>query len=72
MVGEAHNSVHVILPDLRWNRDALTRVGMFDYQTKRKPKNMGPYSPNVTKNASMLGETQWLWLENRITKTIKN
>jgi len=71
MYGEPQNSVHVILPDLRWNRDALNNVGKFDYQTKRKPKNMGPYSPNLAKNTSMLGETQWQWLEVELQKPSK-
>jgi alkaline phosphatase D len=71
MVGGSENSVHVILPDLRWNRDTLTSVGRDDYQTKRKPINMGPYSPNLTKNASMLGEVQWQWLEKELQKPSK-
>ena len=71
MYGEAHNSVHVILPDLRWNRDVLINVGNYDYQTKRKPKNMGPYRANLAKNASMLGETQWQWLEAELQKPSK-
>jgi alkaline phosphatase D len=71
MYGESHNSVHVILPDLRWNRDTLTNVGMYTYQTTRKPKNMGPYSPNIAKNSSMLGETQWQWLETELQKPSK-
>lgn len=69
--GEAQNSVHVILPDLRWNRSALTSVDMFDYQTKRKPQNMGPYIPNSSADASMLGETQWQWLETELQKPSK-
>jgi len=71
MYGETHEQVHVILPDLRWNRDRLTNVGMLDYRNKRKPKNMGPYSPRLEKNASMLGEIQWQWLENELQKPAK-
>lgn len=71
MYGEAHNKVHVILPDLRWNRDELSNVGRVNYQTKRKPNNMGPYSPNLTENASMLGEAQWQWLETELQKPSK-
>ena len=71
MYGEAHNKVHVILPDLRWNRDELSNVGSVNYQTKRKPNNMGPYSPNLTENASMLGEAQWQWLETELQKPSK-
>lgn len=68
MYGEAKQQVHVILPDLRWNRPALNSVGMVDYQFKRKAKNMGPYSPSESKTASMLGETQWQWLESELQK----
>ena len=71
MYGEEHNKVHVILPDLRWNRDELSNVGRVNYQTKRKPKNMGPYSPSSLKNASMIGETQWQWLEKELQKPSK-
>lgn len=71
MYGKEQNKVHVILPDLRWNRDELTNVGRLNYQTKRKPKNMGPYSPNLAKSASMLGETQWQWLEAELQKPSK-
>ena len=68
MYGEAKQKVQVILPDLRWNRDALNHVSTLDYSLERKPKNMGPYSPNTVKNASMLGEEQWQWLESELKK----
>jgi len=71
MYGETHEKVHVILPDLRWNRDTLVNVGMLEYQNKRKPKNMGPYRTSLAKNASMLGETQWQWLESELQKPAK-
>jgi len=71
MYGEAEQKVHVILPDLRWNRPALNSVSMIDYQFKRKAKNMGPYSPSESKTASMLGETQWQWLEAELQKPAK-
>ena len=68
MYGENDKKVQVILPDLRWNRPALNSVGMADYQLKRKPNNMGPYSPSEERNASMLGEAQWQWLESELQK----
>lgn len=71
MYGEKEQKVHVIMPDLRWNRPALNSVGMLDYQLKRKPKNMGPYSPSEQSNASMLGKKQWLWLEAELQKPAK-
>lgn len=71
MYGEKEQTVHVIMPDLRWNRPALNSVSMLDYQLKRKPNNMGPYSPSEQNNASMLGEKQWLWLEAELQKPAK-
>lgn len=68
MYGEGKQKVHVILPDLRWNRDALNPVTKQDYILDRKLKNMGPYSPSLVKNASMLGEEQWQWLESELQK----
>lgn len=68
MYGEADQKVHVILPDLRWNRSELKSVGMQTYQNIRKPKKMGPYRPNKSKTASMLGEAQWQWLESELQK----
>lgn len=69
--GDGENTVHVILPDLRWNRDALNEVGVFENMTKRLPKDMGPYSPSESPNASMLGETQWQWLEKELLRPAK-
>tara|TARA_R110002050_G_scaffold115049_5_gene231012 strand:- start:14 stop:1066 length:1053 start_codon:yes stop_codon:yes gene_type:complete len=68
MYGEGAQKVHVILPDLRWNRDTLNHVSKQAYILDRKPNNMGPYSPSTAKNASMLGEKQWLWLEEELKK----
>jgi alkaline phosphatase D len=73
MYGEDSEKVHVIMPDLRWNRDKLNSVGKLKYFTERKNKNMGPYSPAEEPKASMLGEKQWEWLEQELQKpsTIK-
>lgn len=68
MYGQDKQKIHVILPDLRWNRDALNHVSKLDYTLERKPNNMGPYSPSTVKNASMLGEVQWQWLEDELKK----
>lgn len=66
--GEGDQSLHVIMPDLRWNRDSLEEVGVFENMTKRLPKDMGPYRPVTAANSSMLGETQWRWLEQELLK----
>ncbi|MGO2276066.1 alkaline phosphatase D family protein [Pseudoalteromonas sp. JB197] len=66
--GEGEQIVQVIMPDLRWNRDALNTVSKLEYATKRKLNNQGPYSPSHVKGASMLGEAQWQWLEQELKK----
>ncbi|MFD2167093.1 alkaline phosphatase D family protein [Thalassotalea euphylliae] len=69
--GEGENQIHLILPDLRWNRDKLHEVGKFSYITSRIPKNMGPYKVSPNAGASMLGEEQWQWLEAELKKPAK-
>ncbi|MBB1350989.1 MULTISPECIES: alkaline phosphatase D family protein [Pseudoalteromonas] len=68
MYGENEQTIQVIMPDLRWNRDALNHVSELEYYTKRKLNNQGPYSPSEVKGASMLGEAQWQWLEQELKK----
>jgi alkaline phosphatase D len=68
MYGENEQTIQVIMPDLRWNRDALNHVGELEYYTKPKLNNQGPYSPSEVKGASMLGEAQWQWLEQELKK----
>ena len=68
MYGENEQTIQVIMPDLRWNRDALNHVSELEYYTKRKLNNQGPYSPSEVKGASMLGEAQWQWLEQALKK----
>ncbi|KPH65024.1 alkaline phosphatase family protein [Pseudoalteromonas sp. NEC-BIFX-2020_002] len=71
MYGAGDQTIQVIMPDLRWNRDTLNHVSELEYYTKRKLANQGPYSPSTVKNASMLGETQWQWLEKELIKPAK-
>lgn len=68
MYGENAQTIHVIMPDLRWNRDEINHVSEIEYFTKRKFNNQGPYSPSDVKGASMLGKAQWLWLEQELKK----
>lgn len=49
-------AVKIILLDTRYFRTALTA----DTITKKR------YQPNTDSNGSMLGETQWKWLENEL------
>ncbi len=68
MYGEGEQTVHIILLDLRYNRAPINKVSKLTYLTKRKFKNMGPYSPSEEIDASMLGENQWQWFERELRK----
>ncbi|MFC3123151.1 alkaline phosphatase D family protein [Agaribacter flavus] len=61
-------AVHVIFPDLRWNRENIESVGRAGYFEEREPKNMGPYNPDLSEKRTMLGEQQWTWLEAELAK----
>ncbi len=69
--GDEQTSVHVILPDLRWNRDPINEVSSLEYFMSRRGNNMGPYLPSESPSASMLGEKQWQWLEAELLKPSK-
>ncbi len=58
--------IHIIMLDTRWYRDPL----VYSYLNKeqRKTLNLGPYQPVFNNKATLLGETQWHWLENELSK----
>ena len=70
MYGEEAQRVQVIMPDLRWNRPALSSIGEFRYWLNSFFDNVGPYRP-VDESTSMLGEAQWQWLEQELLKPAK-
>ncbi|TMN87370.1 metallophosphatase [Pseudoalteromonas phenolica] len=70
MYGEEAQRVQVIMPDLRWNRPALSSIGEFRYWLNSFFNNVGPYRP-VDESISMLGEAQWQWLEQELLKPAK-
>jgi alkaline phosphatase D len=63
---KANIKVQVILPDLRWNRSPLESVGKLKYLASKAPINLGPYVPSKDTSTTMLGETQWQWLEQQL------
>lgn len=63
---QANTKVQIILPDLRWNRGPLESVGRLKYMLSKAPNNLGPYVPSKDKSSTMLGETQWQWLEKQL------
>lgn len=68
MFGEGEQRVHVIMPDLRWNRDDIRHVTTEQYKSQRAPNNLGPYIKHEDRTKSMLGEAQWQWLEEELKK----
>lgn len=69
--GSGDNIVRVIMPDLRWNRTKLNSVGQLGYISSRRDKKMGPYSPSDNLQSTMLGDEQWLWLQQELLKPAK-
>ena len=63
---QANIQVQIILPDLRWNRSPLESVGKLEYAHSKVPNNLGPYLPSKDGSKTMLGETQWQWLEQQL------
>lgn len=76
MIGPPGQEVQFILPDLRWNRTKLRRPGGFPLvagtwiagQIFRGAEVKGPYRPSRDETATMIGETQWAWLEAEFAK----
>ena len=66
--------VQVILPDLRFNRTAITPLdlGAQQYKEWEEAKRSagklvpGPYARSPDPKATMLGERQWRWLEQQL------
>jgi len=65
-LGPPEQRVQLILLDTRWNRSPLKAVSEQAYQRERAPAAMGPYQANDDPAASLLGEAQWAWLEQRL------
>ena len=63
---QADMTVQIILPDLRWNRSPLESVGRLKYMLSKAPNDLGPYIPSKDEASTMLGETQWQWLEQQL------
>lgn len=64
--GPPGQRVQILLLDLRWNRSPLKSVSRAEYKAEKEPRNMGPYEPIESSEASLLGERQWLWLEEQL------
>jgi alkaline phosphatase D len=72
--GPQGKRVQVILPDLRWNRTPISTLDLagakYDDWAKRLEESgaevPGPYNRIPDGEATMLGETQWRWLDERL------
>jgi alkaline phosphatase D len=76
LFGPAGRRVQILLPDLRWNRTPIypIELGGKDYEEWATEQHEagkpvpGPYARNPEIPATMLGETQWTWLENELAR----
>lgn len=66
--GPSGQSIQIIFPDLRFNRDPISAVDTQTYLTDRRARKMGPYNPDKTVKLSMLGADQWEWFEKELKK----
>lgn len=64
--GESDKRVQVILLDLRWNRGELMPLSDAAQLAAREAQQMGPYEANLRSDAQLLGEAQWVWLEEQL------
>ncbi len=64
--GEDGQKVQLILLDLRWNRTRLVEIHDAAKRQARLAQDMGPYDVNLSAAATMLGETQWQWLQQQL------
>ncbi|MEN9874986.1 MAG: hypothetical protein RL186_1883 [Pseudomonadota bacterium] len=72
--GSKGRRVQIIMPDLRFNRSEIIKLDLGGKTYKVWEKELmvagkpvpGPYARNPDLTSSMLGETQWAWLEAQL------
>jgi alkaline phosphatase D len=62
IVNDQDRSIQVIMLDTRYHRDKL-KIG-----PNGTSKHSGRYAPNTDKSKTLLGEEQWRWLRDELTK----
>jgi alkaline phosphatase D len=68
LYGPEGKRVHVILPDLRYERDETP----YDFnresyrEQRRNVAGLGPFLPNLDPGARIMSDTQWQWLEQEL------
>ena len=62
-LGERERRIQIIVPDLRFSRSEWAQTEG-DVRAARDRAGLGPYKPALGGEVTMLGEPQWIWLEN--------
>lgn len=65
--GPPERRVQVILTDTRYHRSPLKKNGL----KRGDPGFHGPYAENTDRDVTVLGDTQWKWLEGELRKPAK-
>lgn len=68
MYGPKNKRIQVILLDTRFNKTPQYKIEKGAFEKRYEEYNQGDYLVNPGYDASLLGEEQWLWLENELTK----
>ncbi len=68
LFGPAGQRVHIILPDLRYERDRLPYGYTKEEFHKRVKMGYGPYRPLSDPSTRLMSETQWQWLEQELRR----
>lgn len=66
LYGDPGQQVQIILLDLRWNRSELIELRDPDRLAERERQDRGPYEASLSADATLLGESQWRWLEEQL------
>jgi alkaline phosphatase D len=74
LFGPPGKRVQIIMPDLRFNRSEILKLDLGGKSYKDWEKELaaagkpvpGPYARNPDLKSTMLGETQWAWLEAQL------
>ncbi len=63
--GQPGQRLQIILLDVRYERSPLTRAPIIP-SLARRSINRGPYAPETSPDAQMIGEHQWSWLADQL------
>jgi alkaline phosphatase D len=74
LLGKDERRLQILLPDLRFNRTPIRRLDLGGKPYKEWSKQLeragaqvpGPYERNPESSATMLGQQQWMWLEDQL------